>query len=325
MSKSVDEVIMIPPEKRARHDNNEYNQDRLSDLPDCVLLHILSFFDSKQAVQTCVLSTRWNHLWKRIPTLILHSRNFPTVKKFATFVSKILTLRDTSTALHALDLYRHGYIETRLLKNILNYVSSHNTHLQELRISLHGDTRLIMTCVSSCRTLTSLMLSLNPRGSDNYTETVFPKSLNLPLLTSLDLTNLTFCGDENGCAEPFSAFTNLNSLVIHRCKVKDTQILSISSETLLKLNILDIRNCAKVELSTPSLSTFTFPRGLDLDQKICGSGLSSVKQVNIKAPNYAASAKHGLVLLSWLQDLANVESLTVTSITLQVPCDVFKL
>jgi hypothetical protein len=111
MSKSVDEVIMIPPEKRARHDN-EYNQDRLSDLPDCVLLHILSFFDSKQAVQTCVLSTRWNHLWKRITTLILHSRNFPTVKKFATFVSKILTLRDTSTALHALDLYRHGYIET---------------------------------------------------------------------------------------------------------------------------------------------------------------------------------------------------------------------
>jgi hypothetical protein len=88
---------------------------------------------------------------------------------------------------------------------------------------------------------------------------------------------------------------------------------------------LDIPNCAKVELSTPSLSTFNFPRGLDLDQKICGSGLSSVKQVNIKAPNYAASAKHGLVLLSWLQDLANVESLTVTSITLQVPCDVFKL
>ncbi|KAK2415860.1 F-box/LRR-repeat protein [Trifolium repens] len=273
MSKSVDEVIMVPPEKRARHDN-EYNQDRLSDLPDCVLLHILSFFDSKHAVETCVLSTRWNHLWKHI--LILHSRNFTTVKKFATFVSKILTLRDTSTALHALDLYRHGYIETPLLKNILNY-----------------------------------------RFCYNYTETLFPKSLNLPLLTSLDLTNLTFCGDENGCAEPFSAFTKLNSLVIHSCKVKDTQILSISSETLLKLN-LDIPNCAKVELSTPSLSTFNFPRGLDLDQKICGSGISSVKQVNINAANYAASAKHALVLLSWLQDLANVESLTVTSITLQI-------
>jgi hypothetical protein len=168
------------------------------------------------------------------------------------------------------------------------------------------------------------MLSLYNRGCDNYTKTLFPKSLNLPLLTSLDLTNLTFCGDENGCAEPFSAFTKLNSLVIHRCKVKDTQILSISSETLLKLNLV-IRNCAKVELSTPSLSTFTFPRGLDLDQKICGSGLSSVKHVNINAANYAASAKHALVLLSWLQDLTNVKSLTVTSITLQVPCDVFKL
>ncbi|CAJ2678340.1 unnamed protein product [Trifolium pratense] len=308
---------MIPPEKRARHDNDD-SQDRLSDLPDCILLHILSFLNSKHAVQTCLLSTRWNHLWKRIHTLILHSRDFPTVKKFAMFVSNILTLRNTSTALHTLDLYRHGDIEPQLLKNILNYVSSHNTHLQELGISLNGETRLIMSCVSSCRALTSLKLSLYPRGSDSYTEILFPKSLNLPLLTSLDLTNFTFCGGENGCAEPFSAFTKLNSLVICSCNVKNTQILSISSETLLKLNGLDICNCAKVELSTPSLCTFNFPRRLDLDLKICGSGLSSVKQVNIDAPDYVASAKHGLVLLSWLQDLANVESLTVTSITLQI-------
>jgi hypothetical protein len=86
-------------------------------------------------------------------------------------------------------------------------------------------------------------------------------------------------------------------------------------------------NFAEVELSTPSLRTFTFPKSTN--QKICGSGLSSVKQVNISAeesaPTFGALRERALVLLSWLQDLANVESLTVTSITLQVHCHVFML
>jgi hypothetical protein len=93
------------------NEESEENEDKLSDLPECVILHILSFLDSKHAVQTCVLSTRWKHLWKRIPTLILHSSNFSTVKKFAIFVSNILTLRDSSTSLHALNLDRRGDIE----------------------------------------------------------------------------------------------------------------------------------------------------------------------------------------------------------------------
>ena len=88
MSSLADEV-MIPPKKRARHDNEEKNQDRLSDLPDCVILHILSFLNSKHAIQTCILSKRLKPLWKRIPTLILDSSKFPTLKHFSIFVSKI--------------------------------------------------------------------------------------------------------------------------------------------------------------------------------------------------------------------------------------------
>ncbi|AES82311.1 F-box/RNI superfamily protein [Medicago truncatula] len=46
---------------RRRH-NLHYEEDRLSDLPDCVLLHIMSFLKTKCAVQTCILSKRWkNH------------------------------------------------------------------------------------------------------------------------------------------------------------------------------------------------------------------------------------------------------------------------
>ncbi|GAU29467.1 hypothetical protein TSUD_65020 [Trifolium subterraneum] len=311
MSKSLDGVTMIPPEKRARHDN----EDSLSELPDCVLLHILSFLNSKYAVQTCVLSTRWRYLWKRIPTLILHSSKFSTMKRFATFVTRILTRRDSSVTLHALDLQRMGIIETKLLKVILNYVCSHNTHIQRLGIDFTADSCPIMSCVSKCRALTSLKLSIHP--TCYMTESLFPESLNVPLLTSLDLTHFTFCGGENGCAEPFSAFTKLNSLVISNCKVKDAQILSISSETLVDLIMHSFSfKFPKTKLSTPSLCTFTFT-GRPV-QKICGNGLSSVRQVNIDAKDFPALMEYALVLLTWLQELVRVESLIVTSTTLQV-------
>ncbi|CAJ2678323.1 unnamed protein product [Trifolium pratense] len=288
--------ILEKMKKRKQCDNqnqenyeNVGSEDRLSDLPDYVILHILSFLNTKHVVRTCVLSKRWKHLWKRIPTLILHASRFSTVKQFSVFVSKILTLRDSSSSLNVLDLDPHGDIEPLLLKKILNYVCSHSSHLEELGISVNGDSSLIMSCVSSCRALTSLMLSVYPRGGifgSNY-ETLFPKSLNLPALTSLDLTNFVFCGS----------------------------VLNISSETLVNLALhYNSSEFPKIELSAPSLCTFTFtgtPR-----QKICGSGLSSVKQVNISADIISRCDAAPMILLSWLLDLANVKSLTVTSTAL---------
>ncbi|MCI29871.1 F-box/LRR-repeat protein [Trifolium medium] len=104
MSDSNEESLMNLETMRKRRQCDNQNDDRLSDLPDCVILHILSFFDTKYAVQTCVLSKRWRHLWKRIPTLMLHRSRFTTKKRFTTFVSNLLTFRDNATALHALDL-----------------------------------------------------------------------------------------------------------------------------------------------------------------------------------------------------------------------------
>jgi hypothetical protein len=160
------------------------------------------------------LSKRWKHLWKSIPALTLYFSSFSTLEKFDLFMSKILTLRDTSTPVHTLDLLRWGYIEPHHLKNILDYVSSHKTHLQDLRISINGDSALIMSCVSSCQALTSLEISFDERSryNDGLREALFPTSLNFPSLTSLDLTMFAFCGGENNCVEPFLAFKRLNSL-----------------------------------------------------------------------------------------------------------------
>jgi hypothetical protein len=43
--------------------------DRLSDLPDCLIQSILSFLGSQQAVRSSVLSRRWRNLWRSVPCI----------------------------------------------------------------------------------------------------------------------------------------------------------------------------------------------------------------------------------------------------------------
>lgn len=50
--------------------------DRLSALPDVLLHAIMSFLKARQVVQTCVLSTRWRHLWCSVPCLDLDLEEF---------------------------------------------------------------------------------------------------------------------------------------------------------------------------------------------------------------------------------------------------------
>jgi len=107
-------------ENNEEYEDKEY-EDRLSNLPDSVILHILSFLNTKDVVRTCVLSARWKDIWKYIPTLILNSSRFYTVRQFEIFMPKILTLRDNSTALHSLDFDHMGKTEHQFLQKILNY------------------------------------------------------------------------------------------------------------------------------------------------------------------------------------------------------------
>jgi len=149
---------------------------------------------------------------------------------------------------------------------------------------------------------------------------------------------MTILFTSDGCAEPFSTFNKLNTLTVEYCQLFDAQVLYISSTTLVNLTIhgwgyfqyyqyhdIDGYKC---KFATPSLCSFAFDG--PLYPNLCQNNLRSIKHFYI----YVGIEYHSLVeeesavlrlveeesavLLSWLQDLVNIKSLTISSHTLQV-------
>ncbi|GFQ06991.1 putative F-box/LRR-repeat protein at3g28410 [Phtheirospermum japonicum] len=68
--------------------------DRLSSLPDSIIIHILSFLQVKHSAVTAVLSTRWRYLWPETPILIFREKSScpETTRNFVTRTHRTLVL-----------------------------------------------------------------------------------------------------------------------------------------------------------------------------------------------------------------------------------------
>jgi hypothetical protein len=75
--------------------------DRISDLSDSILCHILSFLPTKFAATTSVLSNRWKPLWHSVLTLDLDDETFKDLVCFLRIIHSIISLRDTTLPVHS--------------------------------------------------------------------------------------------------------------------------------------------------------------------------------------------------------------------------------
>jgi hypothetical protein len=110
------------------------------------------------------------------------------------------------------------HIDTIL--KVITYAASHN--VKKLNVDVDGFVVFkeleLPPSIFYCRSLTFLHLRFWWQHSYN-TKKMIPKSLNLPLLKTLHLENLSFTTSDNGCVEPFSTYNMLNTLVIMGCRL----------------------------------------------------------------------------------------------------------
>ncbi|MED6216748.1 hypothetical protein PIB30_010781 [Stylosanthes scabra] len=324
-----------PNAKRARNSDTdddgdsdseiEEGEDRLSDLPDGILIHMMTFLSTKDVVCTAILSRRWKDLCKYVRTsLVLRTSDFKfqRMKRFSEAVSNFLLLRDGSVPLLNVDLHHASTMRPDILKSVSEYAVMHNVE----RLRLRANTFLHLSpSVFTSQTLTSLHLS--SRGHD-----LLPKTLRLGALTSLHLNNFAFCAAYNDPADHFSSCVKLKTLVIENCVIKNSRILCISNATLVSLTIhsKDHAFGEEIVLSTPSLRSFSF-FGVVTRQLSATSNLSSLKQVTIDFDTCVERVgnpkeemimmvclQSAFIIIEWLKVFANIRSLTICSRTLKV-------
>ncbi|OIW08015.1 hypothetical protein TanjilG_20116 [Lupinus angustifolius] len=294
-------------------------RDRISDLPDCVLLYLMTFMDTRHAVQTCVLSKRWKDLWKHLTNLILHSDDFRNLRIFNKFVSCILSSRDGSISVHDLDFVHDGCTSIRLLNRVSKYAASHN--IKELTINtelnLKQDFELPHS-ILSCRSLTYLDLSIE---NNSVRDVKLPKSLELPALKCLYLTFVTFTTSDNGCAEPFSKCKVLNTLGIELCSVQnDAKLLCITNSNLSSLTFgtsYAKEESYKVSLCTPKLSSLT-TNGYPVHEISSTCKLPFLEEGNILFNYFDDFPRSSSLLMGWLKVFANVKRMKLSSRALKI-------
>jgi hypothetical protein len=161
-------------------------EDIISTLPDAILCHILSFLETKHADATSILSKRWNHLWRSVPTLRFITQVTDQNSKFDfnDLVYSVLLSRDPTLPIRTFHLdvtYDHPL--DRPIKSItkwVNFVLQHGVECLYLYVSSVNWPQLPIP-ILSCRTLVVLTLFYFKVTLDGFSPVLLPslKTLNL--------------------------------------------------------------------------------------------------------------------------------------------------
>ncbi|XP_049398023.1 putative F-box/LRR-repeat protein At3g18150 isoform X2 [Solanum stenotomum] len=151
--------------------------DRLSDLPDSLLLQILSLLPTEEAFTTCILSKRWQYLWTSLDSFIFSPRRFwGRNKGFRSFVdyvlshstaSKITKFQIHCSALHNYKSQISQWLTFAVKKNVQHvvlyspppYIMSQSFFICSSLITLHlAESSLVSNIVIAWKSLKTIKL-----------------------------------------------------------------------------------------------------------------------------------------------------------------------
>ncbi|KAK7371978.1 hypothetical protein VNO80_05345 [Phaseolus coccineus] len=259
ISHSRRETVNSVRNERKKKSDGVTTEDRLSQLPDEIILRILSALDVKSVVQTSILSKRWKYIWVSLPVLNLNDSSFAESISFEDFVDNFMSARDSSCNVFKLSLECHNELEDHeLLDSIIDHVTdtpSISTTIQVLTIFAESVVTKLPE-LSVCRSLTVLNLSCIASEISIF---------NLPSLKQLYLYDCRFECGMGDSLDLFGECVNLHYLYFHSCVYYgDVKSFIISAPQLRQLDISGFRvdemfdDQCEIELVTPRLKYFKY-------------------------------------------------------------------
>ncbi|MFS7929173.1 putative F-box domain, FBD domain, leucine-rich repeat domain superfamily [Helianthus anomalus] len=298
----------------------------ISQLPDCILHHILSFIPTKDVVKTAILSKKWNNVWTSVSNLdfddaLLYAneadaRDPPDETCFINFVERVLSLRDASNI-------KNFRLSCRVFFNascIHSWISSAIMHnVQTLDLCLFVDDSFVLpSSVFRSQTLTSLKLEMN-------CVLEFPTVIYLPYLKTLHLSLVTFAND-GSTQKLFSGCPVLEELTLVDCEWLNLKNITIASSTLKRLTIDDLpyfgppdgpKDC-KIKIYTSNLVYLKYTGYPSNDIFVCDASSLVKAYISVLVPHEKQKevASHVVNLLKGLSKVAflNVSDHTIESL-----------
>ncbi|KVI09669.1 putative F-box/FBD/LRR-repeat protein At4g03220 [Cynara cardunculus var. scolymus] len=203
-------------------------EDRLSSLPDVLLIYILSYIDTRLAVQSSILSKRWVNLWTLLPVLNFDSSFFEEEQNytldnftFDKFIDKVLAYRNGSIKIDNVSI---KVTDHKTMARVFRYAMSHRVP----NLSIDTSQNLSKYHPISCADSSDSLMSFTLKGMLNFGR--FPKFSGL---VSLRLERVKIIE-----SEPFSCFPNLEKLFLVNCKLPfDLPALEVIGSRLSRLTI----------------------------------------------------------------------------------------
>ncbi|MCL7026333.1 hypothetical protein MKW94_024888, partial [Papaver nudicaule] len=223
-------------------------EDRISKLPENLILQILSFLDMKHAVQTSILARRWRSIW--ISLMVLNFDLYLLIN--LNWINS--GIQRFHLKLKTLDCSRYFDLTGRVNTWIF---SALQCNVQELSFDiglLAYQSYKFPLCLFNSKSLTKLVLKL---GCMLTAEIVLPDTMDLPMLKFLKLYGISIY-QENLNAKIFLSCPVLESLSITRCNVNldDVCVAPKLKYFKLKYNDYNVEGGETISLHAPCLKSF---------------------------------------------------------------------
>lgn len=283
--------------------------DQISDLPDEVLIHIMSLLTTKEAIQTGILAKRWRRTWASVPVLKLNFNewidradidNYEKRKecedKFKQFVNGVLENRGHDQ----LDMFQYlSCIDRNYSEDSLEWLNSVVLFMPRvINVSVDRANAVdFPDSIFSCTSLQELYLDIL---NTNDSTVIRPELINLPSLKMLELHGVELKDDFT--RKLFSGCPALECLVLGCCNL---DFSDISSSALKKLVLHDCWHDKQMQISCPHMDS------LVIESKDQAGGISLQNMISLVSAEFCLDMDmfdtNGAVDL--LSGLSNVSTL----------------